>query len=81
MLKLYQPIKINKLELKNRIVMAPMSVYNTEIQKTDMPPSAKSSSTRNAPRAVPVLLYLPTCNGIPYATIPTASPMRNTSPP
>ena len=30
MKKLYQPIKINQLELKNRIVMAPMSVYNTE---------------------------------------------------
>lgn len=30
MKKLYQPIKINQLELKNRIVMAPMSVYNTD---------------------------------------------------
>lgn len=28
--KLYQPIRINKLELKNRIVMAPMSVGNTK---------------------------------------------------
>lgn len=30
MKKLYQPIRINGLELKNRIVMAPMSIFNTE---------------------------------------------------
>ncbi len=30
MKKLYQPIKINQLELKNRIVMAPMGINNTE---------------------------------------------------
>lgn len=30
MKKLYEPIYINKLKLKNRVVMAPMSVFNTE---------------------------------------------------
>ena len=30
MKKLYQPVMINKLELKNRMVMSPMSIGNTE---------------------------------------------------